>query len=313
MNTSRDQIISRKSLLAFGMTHHAIARAVKRGEFMRIRRGWYASASAPPEAVRAVRIGGVATSLSATRLLGLWTPLDKTLHVALPTHASRLRVPSSQTSPGQGDNKGQARPGICLHWRDHDQLPRAGVASVTDALVDAVKCLPEEQAVVVIDSALNKGLTTGHELESAFARMPRRYMRALGRADGRSESGTETLVRLRLRARGIRVSIQVRILGVGRVDLVVGDRLVIECDSVAFHSGRERYAADRRRDLKLLHLGYLPTRLTYEMVMFDWPATEQMILDIVARRQHLWPRRTRRSTGKTALPRAKTHETDGLS
>jgi hypothetical protein len=71
MSTSRDQIVSRKSLLAFGMTHHAIARAVERGEFMRIRRGWYASSSAPADAVRSVRIGGVATSLSAARLLGL--------------------------------------------------------------------------------------------------------------------------------------------------------------------------------------------------------------------------------------------------
>jgi very-short-patch-repair endonuclease len=220
-------------------------------------------------------------------------------------------VSPSQTSGANGHSGASGQPVICLHWRDHDQPSRAGVASVVDALVDAVKCLPEEQAIVVIDSALNKGLARRHEIEAAFARMPRRYLRALVRADARSESGTETLVRLRLRTRGLRVAIQVRISGVGRVDLVVGDRMVIECDSVEFHTGKERYAADRRRDLKLIHLGYLPIRLTYEMIMFDWPATERMLLDLVARREHLWPRR--RSTGKTALLRAKTHESDGFS
>jgi hypothetical protein len=34
--------------------------------------------------MRAVTIGGVATSLSATELMGLWTPPDSALHVAVP-------------------------------------------------------------------------------------------------------------------------------------------------------------------------------------------------------------------------------------
>jgi very-short-patch-repair endonuclease len=182
---------------------------------------------------------------------------------------------------------------------------------VVDALADAVQCQSEEYAVVVIDSALNKGLVTLRELEDAFGRLPRRYLRALNRADARSESGTETLVRMRLRALGIRVSIQVRISGVGRVDLLIGDRFVIECDSREFHTAEDRYRADRRRDRTLIGLHYLPMRLTYEMVMFDWPETERVILTRIAQRDHLWPRRSK--TGKTATRRATQHDGGGFS
>jgi hypothetical protein len=121
-------------------------------------------------------------------------------------------------------------PALCLHWKQHTH-DSGGIASVVDAVMDAVQCQWEERAVVVIDSALNAGLVSRRQLEQAFEHAPRRYARALGRADARSQSGIETLVRLRLRARGIRVSVQVRISGVGHVDLLIGDRFVIECDS----------------------------------------------------------------------------------
>jgi very-short-patch-repair endonuclease len=228
--------------------------------------------------------------------MNLWTPPHDALHVAIPPKGNRHRVPAAARSLSTSG------PAICLHWRRHGGKARAGIASVVDALADAVQCQSEEYAVVVIDSALNKGLVTLRELEVGFARLPRRYMRALDRADGRSESGTETLVRVRLRALGIRVSIQVQISGVGRVDLLIGDRFVIECDSREFHSAEDRYRADRRRDRKLIGLHYLPMRLTYEMVMFDWPETERVILRRIAQRDHLWPRRSR--TGKTATCRA---------
>lgn len=303
MTTPRDQIFSRKSLLAFGMTHHSIARAVDGGDLVHIRRGWYASPTAAVDAVRAVRVGGIATALSATRLWGIWTPPDETLHVAVPSNAGRLRHPAHSTTRS-------GEPALCLHWRRQGE-GNAGVASVMDALMDAVQCQTEERAVVVIDSALNAGLVSLRQLDQAFAHAPRRYARALSRADARSQSGIETIVRLRLRARGIRVSVQVRISGVGHVDLLVGDRFVIECDSKAWHAGDDRYFEDRRRDRVLIGLDYLPMRITYEMVMFDWAATERVILRRVAQRDHLWPRRSK--TGRTASRRAKTHGGDGSS
>jgi hypothetical protein len=42
-------------------------------------------------------------------------------------------------------------------------------------------------------------------------------------------------MRLLLRALGHRAEVQVRIAGVGRVDLVVDGWLIVECDSRAYH------------------------------------------------------------------------------
>lgn len=113
-----------------------------------------------------------------------------------------------------------------------------------------------------------------------------------------SQSGTETLVRLRLRALGMRVRIQAH-CGIGRVDLLVGDRLVIECHSKAHHTGVENYARDRDRDLSLVDGDYLVLTLSYEQVLLDWPRVEAVIRRRVAAGDHLWPRSSRRNSGDT--------------
>lgn len=136
---------------------------------------------------------------------------------------------------------------------------------------------------------MDKGLVTRRELEIAFRDLAPRYRDALSRADGRAQSGTETLVRLRLRARGIRVRIQVEV-GPDRVDLLVGERLVIECLSREHHTGVENYARDRSRELRMVDGGYLQLTLSYEQVMFQWPEVERVILRRLADRDHLWPR-----------------------
>ncbi len=64
-----------------------------------------------------------------------------------------------------------------------------------------------------------------------------------------SESGTESKVRLLLRTRRIGHRPQVYIARVGYVDLLVGDRLVVEIDGAAYHTGPE-FEEDRRRDFE---------------------------------------------------------------
>ncbi|QCR18431.1 hypothetical protein C1N71_02340 [Agrococcus sp. SGAir0287] len=66
---------------------------------------------------------------------------------------------------------------------------------------------------------------------------------------------------------------QVRI-GDARVDLLVGDRLVIECDGGEHHAGWEAQAADRARDGRLVTLGSLVVRLTDQQIVDDWATVE---------------------------------------
>lgn len=110
----------------------------------------------------------------------------------------------------------------------------------------------------------------------------------MARSD-RSESGTESLVRYRLRSRQIGVRPQVSIESAGRVDLLVGRRLVIEVDSVAHHTSTAAYRRDRRRDRRLAALGYLVVRLTYEEVMYEWDNVLADLLMIIRSGAHLTP------------------------
>ncbi|MGV9825904.1 DUF559 domain-containing protein [Gordonia sp. NPDC003429] len=168
------------------------------------------------------------------------------------------------------------------------------------ALRHALKCLDDEGIVVVCDSILHLGLLELRDLDDVFAAAPRRVRRLLDHCDPTAESGTETMVRLRLRLLGIGVSTQVRIIGLGRVDLLVGTRLIIEVDSEEFHdrSAAQR-ARDRRRDEIATDLGYIPLRLDYKRVMYEWADAEATILDIVRRRDHVkkLPRHKRGSGG----------------
>lgn len=82
------------------------------------------------------------------------------------------------------------------------------------------------------------------------------------------------------------VRAQVEIPGVGRVDLLIGRRLVIECDSRAHHTGEAAYESDRTRDRKLVRMGYLVIRLTYQQKLNDWPNVEADILALIRRDEH---------------------------
>lgn len=176
------------------------------------------------------------------------------------------------------------RAGIHLHWT-HDRLDLArGVDDIESALRVAVRCLDLRAAVVVVDSALNRGLITLASVEHVLGTSAR-GRRILALADGRAESGIETLARLGLRRLRVRVRSQVVIPGVGRVDLLIGDRLILELDGRRWHVDFE---ADRARDRRLVARGYLVIRASYRQVMEEWEEIAGQIVTLVRRDEHRW-------------------------
>lgn len=260
---------------------------------IRVRRGWYAAPDAPQDVVRAVRVGGSLTALSATSLTTIWTPPDTHLHVAVPRNASRLRAPHSDTRALD-----RRRDRVCIHPLVDTGVIPVPVQGITQAVAHAAQCQPGEMALTVIDSALNLGFVTDAELRAHFENLPRRCRRLLENAERRSQSGIETLVRVRLRALGIHLTVQAKIAGVGHVDLLIGDRFVIECDSHSFHWLEDQYREDHRRDAVLVSMDYVVFRATYEMVMFDWPWVESVVRHVVGARKHKWPRRRSDAAGE---------------
>lgn len=78
-----------------------------------------------------------------------------------------------------------------------------------------------------------------------------------------------------------------QIPGIGRVDFVVGDRLIIEVDSRAHHERTPDYERDRRRDAAASTHGYRVLRFTYRQVFDDWRSVEEAIMAAYLRGDHL--------------------------
>ncbi|MFT3715903.1 MAG: hypothetical protein QM774_08130 [Gordonia sp. (in: high G+C Gram-positive bacteria)] len=253
-----------------GVTRPELERALADGSVRRLRRGWYAIDGAHPVVVEAVLGDGVCSCLSALRLHGVWVPTDRRTHI-------RAR------------NSAHNRHGARFCHRHGRPLPETtAVDDVPIALAHAVRCLDAEGTVVVLDSIRNLGLMTSREVETALAETPLRVRRLLDRCD-QAESGTESMVRLRLRARRIGVRPQITIPGLGRVDLLVGSRLIIEVDSEEFHLTPEQWEKDHQRDRQAALLGYERIRLTYRDVVFGWARVEGQILDLIRREKHRYP------------------------
>ncbi|WP_374947145.1 endonuclease domain-containing protein [Agreia sp.] len=131
------------------------------------------------------------------------------------------------------------------------------------------------------------------DVRQIFESLPTKYGPYLELVDPSAQSGLETKARLRLRSLNIPYRAQVAIDRVGRVDLVIGDRFVVELDSKTWHTSFAAYTEDRRRDLALVERGYVVLRVTYDQVMNQWPAVERAVRAVVRRGEHRWAARHR--------------------
>ncbi len=137
------------------------------------------------------------------------------------------------------------------------------------ALLSAARCMSAEHWIASCDSALNTTGLSVSQMASELGSSTGRVSTLLQKCDPDSQSGTESITRVRLRAQGFAVVVQPRTAGVGRTDLRIG-RLLIECDSVNHHTSLESYHNDRRRDRRALVDGWLTMRITYDDVLYGW-------------------------------------------
>jgi len=67
-------VYSTKELHRHGLTAWQIRRETETGALIGLRQGWYATPTADPDVVEAVRAGGVLGCVSALRKHNLWVP-----------------------------------------------------------------------------------------------------------------------------------------------------------------------------------------------------------------------------------------------
>ncbi len=274
LSAMQQQFWTTEQLRSAGVTKRGVAEAVMAGRMLVVRRGHYAIAGTPPPLIRAARVGGVATATTASPHLELWTPPDARLHVAVPRGAGRLHDPDD---PAVAFRR---RDDVCVHWTeglDPTSLPRR-IAPTSLMVAHALECLPAAHAIALLDSALHERLLQREGLRTLVAALPPRLAAVARCADGRSESGLESIARYLLRLAGLKVETQVFVPGLGRVDLLVEGGLILELDGYIWHGDEDAFERDHRRDLAAALRHYRVLRFTYSQVMQEWPDVYAAVL-----------------------------------
>lgn len=161
------------------------------------------------------------------------------------------------------------------------------MVSVETALLHLFHCEGDESFFASFESAMHLGL-----LSKAARSRIRRSLPASARwlvdfAHEVSESGIESLLRLRLHLLGIAVAAQVAIRGVGRVDFLIDGRLIVEIDGRENHAGQDRRHHDLVRDAAASARGFTTLRFDYAQVVHDWPSVQAAVLEALHRTREL--------------------------
>ena len=259
-------LAQKQQLVARGARDVDLTRAVREGTASRARQGWYTTLPDADPRVRAVRVGGRLTGISAIIHAGGWVLGSHPLHVSVPDNAARLR--------SQHDRRvafdTSARGGVVLHWDGIAVGERGDVASVglLDALYRVVLDENLETSVAALDWALRTEAIDRVDFESLILRLPEDYRYIREWVDGNCDSLPESLSRTRLRLRGHSVVSQVSIGAAEHIDLLVDECVAVETDGEEFHL--TRFDHDRRKDMSITMEKLYAFRPTARMVFYEW-------------------------------------------
>ena len=270
--SARDNVAHTAQARAAGFSKYDMAVAASAGLIRRVRRSWIAAPSADHRAVAAVAVGGRLTCLSVASRHGLWVPAHDEVHVALPRNTARF------------DSEG-----LRAHWR-RTPMPTAQHAvaePLINALLHVAECVPRVDALAVWESALRKTPLTSDMLGRVQWRSSRARELAAA-ASVLSDSGLETHVIHGIRRMGVACRQQV-VLDGRPVDVLIGERLVVQLDGFAHHGEAAQRRRDIRGDAQLVLRGYTVLRFDYQQVLFDWPYVEATIAAAIAQGLHRAP------------------------
>ncbi len=216
--------------------------------------------------------GGALGCASAAESLGLWVVAFKGVHVWLgPTGHQRVHSDCRCVS----------------HWGEaHAFSTGKPVMTVGLALEQIAHCLGREAFFVALESALFQGKIDASAIVRLQSKLPEAFGELFRLATATSESGLESLLRYRLSLHGIAVQAQVDVPGVGRVDFVVGDRLILEADGRDNHESPGQRHRDLVRDAHAAALGFETLRFDFALIVHGWEAVEAAILAKVGLGSH---------------------------
>ena len=255
------------TLQKHGVSRPQLTKAVRAGALERLRPGLFGTSDLDDDVRRAAIHGGALTCAAALRLHGVWVLSDdRQPHVWV---GRRGRVHEHSACR-------------CTSHFFRGPVP-VGLVPVETALIHLHRCEGDESFFASLESALRLHKLSHAALLRIRAALPSyaRWLFDFARDD--SDSGLESILRLRLHFLGLVLSAQVLIGNVGRVDFVIGNRLILEVDGKENHASGEHRHRDLTRDAAASALGYETLRFDYAQVIHDWPSVQAAILAALTR------------------------------
>lgn len=173
-----------------------------------------------------------------------------------------------------------------VHWGAPVVAPHPFelVEPIVDALVRIADCQPLDVALAAWESALRSRRVDANylqrlQLRSTAARRVREGASQL------SDSGIESIPVARLRRAGIDLRQQVLIDG-HAVDILIGERLVLQFDGFEFHRTPAQRERDLAQDRRLVLMGYTVFRYGYGDVLYRWSNIESEVRHAIAAGLH---------------------------
>ncbi|SDQ60562.1 hypothetical protein [Arthrobacter crystallopoietes] len=238
-------------LVKAGFGSYRIRAAIAQGDIVALRRGLVGTPNADPVLRSALMPGGLLTCVSAAKELGLWT-IKNPSQVHVWTHNGRHPGPFVKH---RGQLLGERGPG--------------NYVAVLDCVLHAIRCRPRLEALVIAESAVRRQAVTREQLLELLPGKRNGVRRAVVKGIGDdADSPLEVIARDLFRTAGLHVETQVRIRGLGRVDMIVERCLIVELDGFDFHWDRASFRNDRKRNNAGVLSGYPTLRYLYEDLVF---------------------------------------------
>jgi very-short-patch-repair endonuclease len=278
-------VVTRKQLLALGMSEEAVEHRIHRGRLHRLRRGVYVVGR--PAVSRAGQLMAAALSCGSRARIShygagwLWgiSTWEERIDVVVPNGVFRRR------------------PGIQVHRRldlDSEEKRRVHGIPVTDpvnTIVDLASSMSDARLERTIRETDRLGLADPESLREALDEMPSRP--GTGRLRGVLEAASFSLTDSELERRFLRLvrrgglslpKTQVQLNGY-RVDFYWPDLgLVVETDGLIYHRTPSQQKRDRLRDQAHTAAGLTTLRFTAHQVRFE---PNQTLATLRASMQHL--------------------------
>lgn len=233
-----------------GFTRGQVGQAVNSGLMLNSRHGIYRLPQANDDFVRAYEANAAVTCVSAAGHYALWT---------LQTPAQPHLAACHRRLDG----------GILPHrFSGNISALHPPVLPLKNVLIHALQCLPELEALVMVECAHGRG-----DIDLEFLRrlLPGarngRARAVLDLVERGSDSLLETVARVLFRRHGFDVRTQVYLAGIGYVDFLLNGCLIVEIDGVGFHLNKPQFKKDIRRNNVGAATGYRVLRYLYEDVL----------------------------------------------